>query len=90
MRGLAELAARRFYLHATPLNRSNAATALVASYFANRRDRPLEELAPAGVSVKADQRRERLIDDAYARLSAMANLNGFGLDVVGPRYTDPA
>jgi hypothetical protein len=82
---LAALAARRFYIEASPLNRTRAATALVASYFANRREQTFEELAPGGPSLKADLRRQHLIEDARTRLLQMARLNGFGLDVVGLR-----
>lgn len=82
---LAALAARRFYIAATPLNRTTAATALVASYFAHRREQSFEELAPTGTTLKADTRRQLLIDDATTRLLVMARMNGFGSDVVGLR-----
>lgn len=82
---LAALAARRFYIDASPLNRTMAATALVASYFANRREQSFEELAPGGPTLRADLRRQRLIEDARTRLFQMAQLNGYGLDVVGLR-----
>lgn len=82
---LAALAARRFYISATPLNRTTAATALVASYFAHRREQSFEELAPTGPTPKADARRQLLIEDATTRLLLMARLNGFGSDIVGLR-----
>lgn len=82
---LGALAARRFYMDATPLNRTAAATALVASYFAHRREQSFEELAPTGPNPKADQRRLLLIEDARTRLLMMARFNGFGPDVVGLR-----
>ena len=47
---LAALAARRFYIDANPLNRTKAATALVASYLANGREQSIEELVPTGTS----------------------------------------
>lgn len=83
---LAALAARRFYIDATPLNRTAAATALVASYFANSREQSFEELTPEGSTAKAAIRRLSLIEDARTRLLQMARQNGFGLDVIGPRY----
>ena len=83
---LAALAARRFYITASPLDRTTAATALIASYFANGRERSFEELAPGGATPKADNRRQMLIEDAVARLIQMAQQNGFGVDVVGLRH----
>lgn len=83
---LAALAARRFYMAATPLNRARAATALIASYFANGREMSFAELAPGGTSVRADNRRQLLISDAENRVIQMAHRNGFGLDVIGTRY----
>lgn len=85
VRELAALAARRFYMAATPLNRSAAATALVASYFACQRERSFEELAPGGATVREDMRRLQLIETAATRLTEMARLNGFGPEVVGLR-----
>jgi hypothetical protein len=82
---LAALAARRFYIDASPLNRTMAATALVASYFANRREQSFDELTPGGPTLRADLRRQQLIEDARTRLFHMAQLNGYGPDVVGLR-----
>lgn len=85
MRELAALAARRYYLAATPLNRTRAATALVASFFAHGRRRSFEELTPTGTTMKADRRRETLINDAVTKVGEIALMNGFGLEIVGLR-----
>ena len=80
---LAALAARRFYITAKPLDRTTAAMALIASYFANRRQQSFEELAPGGTTPKGDARRLLLIDDATSRLVQLASLNDFGPAIVG-------
>lgn len=69
---LAALAAQRYYLEASPLNRAQAANALVAAYFARGRRWALEELAPTGTSLEADRRRAGLISTAMDRLMLMA------------------
>lgn len=65
---LAALAARRYYLAATPLNRIRASQMLVASYIAQRRLVTLEEILPGDDFGQVGKRRITLLDDAYRQL----------------------
>lgn len=58
-RQMAALAARRYYFSATPINRSRAAHALIASYFSWGRYCPFEEITPTGDGERDDQRRQQ-------------------------------
>ena len=71
-RQLAALAARRFYLEASPLNRANAAQSLASAYLMLGRLVSLEELAPEGTQAQDLPRRAQLIEAAESRLVLMA------------------
>jgi hypothetical protein len=77
VRQLASLAARRFYLRATPLHRANAAQALVSAYLTLGRSVSLDELAPEGSRTRDLARRVELLDAAEARLTLMAQRGGW-------------
>jgi hypothetical protein len=79
---LAGLAARRFYNDASPINRSRAAHALIASFFAGGRLQPIGELAPAGVISRDDERRAELVSVAEERLILMARRARLGPDAI--------
>lgn len=79
---LGALAARRYFFAATPLNRSQAAHALVASYLAWGRVRPFEEIIPIGNGHGDDERRQELINAAQDRLLAIAQRNNWSRDAV--------
>lgn len=76
-RQLATLAARRFYLRATPLHRAKAAQALVSAYLTLGQEISLDELAPEGTLANHPERRRNLIEAAEARLLVMANRGGW-------------
>jgi hypothetical protein len=73
---LAELAAKRFYLAAEPLNRSNAAHSLILAYLSSGRIRALEEIPPAGSNADEERRREELIEEAARRLLVISQRHG--------------
>lgn len=79
---LAALSARRFYLDASPLHKSQAAHLLVASYFASGRLQTIDELAPTGLFPVDDNRRSELIEAAERRLIAMACRSRIGRDAI--------
>lgn len=84
-RQLASLAARRFYLRATPLHRANAAQSLVSAYLTLGRSISLDELAPEGSRTRDIARRAELLDAAEARLTHIANRGGWDRQQVGYR-----
>lgn len=79
---LAALAARRFYIDASPLHKSQAAHALVASYFASGRLQTIDELAPSGVFAADEERRSKLIEAAERRLITFARRARVGRDAI--------
>lgn len=79
---LAALAARRFYIDASPLHKTQAVNALVASYFASARLQSLMELAPSGVFPDNERRRSALIEAAERRLVVMAVHADVGRDAI--------
>lgn len=81
---LAALAARRYYNDATPINRSKAANALIASFYAGGRLQAIDELPPTGNAARDDARRAELIEAAQRRLIIMARRARLGLDAIRP------
>ncbi len=81
---LAGLAAWRFYKSASPLHKSQAATALIASFFASGRLRTLSELLPSGISPRDEKRRAELLDATEQRLVDLAQMARWSPEMVRP------
>ncbi len=82
---LAELAAKRFYKAAEPLNRSHAAHSLILAYFASGRIQSLEEIVPEGGSEAEERRRGELVEEAARRLNVISRRHGPMSPQVTPR-----